>query len=99
MSNAIIQTNYGEYQKLIDDSLKELENKNIIQRIWKKDYTVWSDNPAEISNRLDWLESPEDTLSKLSEIKDFVENVKANRFTNILLLGMGGSSLAPEFLV
>ena len=96
MSNAIIQTNYGEYQKLIDDSLKELENKNIIQRVWKKDYTVWSDNPAEISNRLDWLESPEDTLSKLSEIKDFVENVKANRFTNILLLGMGGSSLAPE---
>lgn len=96
MSNAIIQTNYGEYQKLIDASLIELENQNIIQRIWKKDHTVWSDNPAEITNRLDWLQSPEDTLSKLSEIKDFVEKVKANGFTNVLLLGMGGSSLAPE---
>lgn len=86
----------GEYLSEIQKVKSEYTSKNIAQRIYEKDFTVWSDKPEEISNRLDWLNSPDETLTKFDEINSFVEDVKAAGFTNALLLGMGGSSLAPE---
>ncbi|PID57911.1 MAG: glucose-6-phosphate isomerase [Ignavibacteriae bacterium] len=77
-----------KYNKYVDDKISE--------RIFNKDYTVWADSPTEITNRLDWLFSSEETASKINEINDFVQDIKQNGFTDVLLLGMGGSSLAPE---
>ena len=68
----------------------------ISERIWKKDFTIWSNKPDEITNRLGWLNSPELSLSLVDEIISFVQSVIKDGFTNALLLGMGGSSLAPE---
>ncbi len=76
--------------------MKKLGEGNIPERIFAKDHTVWSDSPVEISNRLGWLDSPANTLASLDEINAFVKEIKAEGFTNALLLGMGGSSLAPE---
>jgi len=81
-----------DYQGLVENLLE----KKIVSRIWEKDFTVWREDPEEISNRLGWLNSPENTLSKLHEIKEFVSEIKERKFKNILLLGMGGSSLTPE---
>jgi glucose-6-phosphate isomerase len=86
----------GKYQKPVDNSISELESSGIIDRIRKKDYTVWSNKPAEITNRLGWLNSPELSLSLANEIISFVQSVLKDGFTQALLLGMGGSSLAPE---
>jgi glucose-6-phosphate isomerase len=85
-----------ENSNLLDTWIKKLKDENIIERIWKKDYTVWSSDPTEISNRLGWLDSPFVTRKSLNEIYEFVEDVKLAGFTNALLMGMGGSSLAPE---
>ncbi|UCH65683.1 MAG: hypothetical protein JSW63_00685 [Ignavibacterium sp.] len=74
----------------------KLEKEEIVERIWQKDYTVWGNKPGEISNRLGWLDSVETTSKAISEIEDFVASVKEEGFTNVLLMGMGGSSLAPE---
>jgi len=79
-----------------DSMLSELNKMEIPKRIHEGDFTVWSDSPVEISNRLGWLQSPINTLNSLDEINDFVAGVKKEGFTNGLLLGMGGSSLAPE---
>ncbi|MCS7053906.1 MAG: hypothetical protein NZM09_09255 [Ignavibacterium sp.] len=76
--------------------LDELVNKQIIERIWKKDHTVWSENPKEISDRLGWLDCVNYSRKMLDEIYQFVDEIKAEGFTDALLLGMGGSSLAPE---
>ena len=86
----------GAFQKAYEKKIKRLSDEKIIERIWKKDHTVWQEDPTEVSNRLGWLDSPENSLSALEEILEFVESVKADGFTQALLMGMGGSSLAPE---
>ena len=91
-----VKISLGKYESDFKNVKKEYVDKNIAKRIYDKDHTVWSDSPTEVSNRLDWLISPEETLSHLDEIKSFVEDVKKAGFANVLLLGMGGSSLAPE---
>ena len=86
----------GEFQISVDGILKETEEKRIIPRIWKFDYTVWKDDPTEITNRLGWLDSPEVMDDAIPEMKKFVDGVRKEGYTHALLLGMGGSSLAPE---
>lgn len=86
----------GKNLKHIDDAIKNLDDEKIVDRIWEKDYTVWSNDPAEISNRLGWLDSVDVTGKSFTEIKSFVEDVKEAGYTHALLMGMGGSSLAPE---
>jgi glucose-6-phosphate isomerase len=67
-------------------------------RIWQKDYTVWKPNPTEITNRLGWLTVPEWVKAELPEVMAFAEEVRNGPVQDIVLLGMGGSSLAPEVL-
>ncbi len=86
----------GKYSNLIDEAIDKLNDEKVIDRIWEKDYTVWKNDPNEISNRLGWLDSVEVTSKSVSEIKQFVNEVRAEGYTNVLLMGMGGSSLAPE---
>ncbi len=85
-----------DYQSSIDNTMMELKSERIVERIWEKDYTVWSNKPTEITNRLGWLKSPDVSLEMSDEIIEFVEAVRKDGYTNALLLGMGGSSLAPE---
>ena len=84
------------YQKDYDNKLEQLNNENIIERIWKNDFTVWSNKPDEITNRLGWLNSPGASLGAIEEINEFVNSVRQDGIRHVLLLGMGGSSLAPE---
>lgn len=86
----------AENLKLVDKAIKKLNDEKIVDRIWKKDYTVWNDDPAEISNRIGWLDSVDVTSKSITEINLFVDGVRAAGYTNALLMGMGGSSLAPE---
>ena len=86
----------GKNLEFVDKTIKKLNDENVVERIWKKDHTVWSNDPTEISNRLGWLDSVEVTSRSLNEINSFVEEVRAAGYTNALLMGMGGSSLAPE---
>ncbi|OGP59660.1 MAG: hypothetical protein A2V65_02445 [Deltaproteobacteria bacterium RBG_13_49_15] len=67
-----------------------------MERIWACDHTVWKDDPEEITNRLGWLQSPEKMRDNLDNITAFVETARRMDFRRALLLGMGGSSLAPE---
>jgi len=87
---------FGKYRTALDGGWRELEIQRIMARIWEHDHTVWKPDPTEIANRLGWLHSPEVMRSAVSEITSFVDEVRAAGFTQALLLGMGGSSLAPE---
>ncbi|MDZ7292181.1 MAG: glucose-6-phosphate isomerase [candidate division KSB1 bacterium] len=88
--------NLGNYQSAVDAALAALRSNNIMARIWRHDHTVWKPDPTEITNRLGWLRSPEVMMPAIPEINAFVESVRAEGYTHALLLGMGGSSLAPE---
>lgn len=89
-------TQMNGYQQWIDAGLEKLKSERIVQRIWEHDHTVWKAAPDEISNRLGWLHSPEIMMAAVDSITQFVDEIRAEGFTHALLLGMGGSSLAPE---
>lgn len=87
---------YGTVEEDIKIALEDLAKKKIIERIWQKDHTVWKKDPKEISNRLDWLTIVEETESQIGELQQFASELYQAGFRQAILLGMGGSSLAPE---
>jgi transaldolase / glucose-6-phosphate isomerase len=71
---------------------------DVAHRVWAKDWTLWGSKPDEVADRLGWLTISEQMLEHLGDVLAFVEEVRAAGLTEVALLGMGGSSLAPEVL-
>ena len=86
----------GQFQSQVDSELSRLASELVVRRIWNRDHTVWKSDPAEISNRLGWLDAPEVAEENLHRIEALVEGARSAGYTHALLLGMGGSSLAPR---
>jgi len=78
------------------EARKAMAAGRVAERIWRKDHTLWKPEPKGIADRLGWLDSPRAMQGRLAEIASVVEGVRADGFNFALLLGMGGSSLAPE---
>jgi transaldolase / glucose-6-phosphate isomerase len=78
--------------------LLEKEAGAMVRRLFAKDPTLWVDDPEtpELVDRLGWLDAPQRFFQKVDELTAFADDVKAGGFDRVLLLGMGGSSLAPE---
>jgi transaldolase/glucose-6-phosphate isomerase len=67
------------------------------RRIWAKDPTVWAETDLpELTDRLGWLGLPEEMGDVVSELNAFASEVAGEGIRFVVLLGMGGSSLAPE---
>lgn len=96
MTSTRIQAHLGKFKPDVETTLRAIADNNILGRIWTQDYTVWKPAPTEISNRLGWLTIAETMKQNMPRIQQLVGAVQAAGYTNVLLLGMGGSSLAPE---
>lgn len=69
----------------------------LITRLWDRDTTVWSDHDVpELANRLGWLTLDSTSRKLVATVDTLHAEAVANGITDIVLLGMGGSSLAPE---
>src|SRR5262245_28052246 len=69
--------------------------------LWKRDPSVWSGDSVvreKIVNRLGWLASPALILASVDRLRHVADDVRQSGFDDVVLLGMGGSSLAPEVL-
>jgi len=66
------------------------------ERLRASDHTVWGPDPTEVADRLGWLTLPTAMSAELDAIERVVADARAAGLTRALLLGMGGSSLAPE---
>jgi transaldolase/glucose-6-phosphate isomerase len=86
----------GRYQARVEDALAEMKQEHVMARIWAHDHTVWKPEPTEISNRLGWLHIVEAMLENVPRLEGLVGDARAAGYTHALLLGMGGSSLAPD---
>ncbi|MCR5504658.1 MAG: hypothetical protein K6E94_03715 [Elusimicrobiaceae bacterium] len=87
-------------QILIEEGLKKLKALDFKERFYKHDATLWKkeeEHTKIINNSLGWTNVYDWTLSKLPEVISFAEEAK-KEFTAVVLMGMGGSSLAPEVL-
>jgi glucose-6-phosphate isomerase len=91
-----ITVNLGSHQNAIDAALVEMEENRVVARLWAHDHTLWKPDPSEITNRLGWLHIAEAMEENLSRLEALAAEVREAGYTHALLLGMGGSSLAPE---
>ena len=90
--------NLGNYLTAVEKTLNELSQRNVVERIWHKDHTVWKQGPSEITNRLGWLTIANQMFDKVPALQSFAQEVKDTAFRHVVLLGMGGSSLGAEVL-
>jgi transaldolase/glucose-6-phosphate isomerase len=72
------------------------DRSELIDRIWERDPTVWTG--ADESKWLGWLDEPRRMRERVDEVRTLAGAVKADGLDTVVLLGMGGSSLAPEVL-
>jgi glucose-6-phosphate isomerase len=72
------------------------DRRDLIGRIWQRDPTVWSG--ADEARWLGWLDEPNRMRERVAELVAVADAVAEEAFDAVVLLGMGGSSLAPEVL-
>ena len=71
-----------------------IEPGDLVERIWERDPTVWTGTDE--AQWLGWLDEPLRMRQRLDELGEVAET--ATDVDDVVLLGMGGSSLAPEVL-
>jgi glucose-6-phosphate isomerase/transaldolase/glucose-6-phosphate isomerase len=69
-----------------------------VERVWSLDHTLWKPHPAEIENRLGWLTVVDRMNDEAAALRAFAASVRDSGIRDVVLLGMGGSSLGPEVL-
>ena len=85
-------------EKKTADGLDPLKT---VERIWKKDASLWKSEAAHraiIDQSLGWLIMPRTMPARTAEIRKFADEIRKAPFEHVVVLGMGGSSLAPEVL-
>jgi len=87
----------GRYRRAVEARLDRWERERFLRRMRSKDHTLWSPVIApELSDRLGWLFLPETMAGAVEGLEKFVDEARGEGTRKVLLLGMGGSSLAPE---
>jgi glucose-6-phosphate isomerase len=82
---AAVKTTMGEWQ-----------SGNKMQRLWQRDASLWTGDDE--ANWLGWLDITDEQIAHPEELRNLAKEVWSAGFKDILLLGMGGSSLCPEVL-
>jgi transaldolase/glucose-6-phosphate isomerase len=84
------------YEPRIAERVRRAADEHVARRIWAKDATLWA--PAgtpEVADRLGWLTIAERMRDEAGELMSWARSLD---YDNVVLLGMGGSSLGPEVL-
>jgi glucose-6-phosphate isomerase len=86
------------FEPAVMEGLKNLEEADFCARLWKKDPALWKMEPDQqkiIANSMGWLDSPLKIRQAVPDLTEFAAELKKAGFRHVLLMGMGGSSLAP----
>jgi transaldolase/glucose-6-phosphate isomerase len=89
----------GPLDAPVSAQLKQLEASAVVRRIQEKDASLWSADPSaqkEIRERLGWLQVADHMKERIPELTALKQELVSEGFSQALLMGMGGSSLAPE---
>jgi transaldolase/glucose-6-phosphate isomerase len=88
-----------ELEPLIAELVRRADIEHVTRRIWSKDDTLWGPRgQPEVADRLGWLNAHETYEEEIDDLEAFTQQAVQDGYTDAVLLGMGGSSLAPEVL-
>ncbi len=85
----------GGLAAAVEARLAALRREEVVRRLWMRDHTVWKPDPTEIADRLGFLAAAERSLEAAPELTAFAREIVDEGYTDVVLMGMGGSSLAP----
>jgi len=91
--------NLGGLQPAVDAAVAKLQKEEAPRRLWSKDGTFWGPDRAiqeDVVNWLGWLNMPEKMLEQAPKLAERAR--EARTYSDVVLLGMGGSSLGPDVL-
>jgi glucose-6-phosphate isomerase len=91
----------GPTQGAYENRLCWLDEREFSRRLWAHDDSLWGDDPEHrkvAANRLGWLDVPAFMRDEVEALHQLAITIWREGFTHAVLLGMGGSSLAPEVL-
>jgi glucose-6-phosphate isomerase len=91
----------GPLAASFEKTCHRLEQLHFAQALWNRRLDVWSSDPAvqqKVSTRLGWLGALDFVTPHLPRLREVADLVAAEGASDVVLLGMGGSSLAPEVL-
>ncbi|HYM08005.1 MAG TPA: bifunctional transaldolase/phosoglucose isomerase [Terriglobales bacterium] len=80
----------------VKTNLEDWRAGDKVRRMWKHDASLWTGTDE--ANWLGWLDITAEQIARGEKLRAAVADVKKENFTDILLLGMGGSSLCPDVL-
>ena len=86
----------GRLEPELGRSLAALAGDAVVRRVWARDWTVWKPEDRGITARLGWLEAPAAAGAGIADLEAFAAEVRADGLDRAVVLGLGGSSLAPE---
>jgi glucose-6-phosphate isomerase len=78
----------------VKTTISEWQSGNKMQRLWQRDASLWTGDDE--AKWLGWLDITEYQIAHPIELRNLAKEVWSAGFKDILLLGMGGSSLCPE---
>jgi glucose-6-phosphate isomerase len=90
---------HGPLDAAISERLARWEEERVAERLWAKDGSLWAGSgtpPDELSRWLGWLDLPAAMSARVPELEHLARDIRADGYTRAAVLGMGGSSLAPE---
>lgn len=82
----------------VQEALHYIERHDLVARIWDQDHAIWAATPRAIANSLGWLTIADQMAGNTSGLSTFARQIKNDGFRDIIVLGMGGSSLVSEVL-
>jgi len=87
-----------ELHQLVCSASQSLTASHAVERLWQRDHQLWKADPTEIANRLGWLTVIAEMQGQAASLLSFAKSVRDRGIRDVVLLGMGGSSLGPEVL-
>jgi transaldolase/glucose-6-phosphate isomerase len=88
----------GQYQAAVDAQIAKFKADNFVHGFWDKKADLWTNDEAgqhSIRSYMGWLRVAETMVGAVPEIEQFVHSVKAAGFKHVVVMGMGGSTMAP----
>jgi len=83
-----------DLSRALEAALADWERDRGTARLWARDASLWTG--ADEARRMGWLDAPRTAAAGLDDLESFARQTAARGVADVLLLGMGGSSLCPE---